>query len=60
MFSQLKPKTFIFMDRVAYGWGRYGCLSPSAKGLHVRMVCLESLEWLLPVIVGWQKRRWIV
>ena len=34
MFFQLKPKTFIFMDWVAYWWSRYGCSSPFNKGFH--------------------------
>ena len=27
-------KKIIFMDRVAYWQGQYGCSSPSTKGLH--------------------------
>ena len=34
MFLQLKPKTFIFMDWVAFWQGQYGCSSPSNKELH--------------------------
>ena len=47
MILQLKPKTFIFMDCIAYWWGWYGCSSPSTKGLH---------GWDLPIfaLTRWQ------
>ena len=32
--SQLKQIIIIFMDCVAYRWGRYGCSSPSTIALH--------------------------
>ena len=34
MFLQLKPKTLIFMDWVAYLRGQSGFSYPSTKGLH--------------------------
>ena len=42
MSLQLKPKTFIFMDCIAYWWGQYGCSSPSTRGLQAQWICLPS------------------
>ena len=48
MFQQLKPKTFIHMDWVAYWHGWYGCSSPSTRGLHAYSHFIDD-AWLASV-----------